>query len=150
MRRLDLAGRLVIAGAAGSLSVAIVLALLTITGIEWNRTSVLVSLAVVAVSGIAAVRRKTAPVLSSPRASVLAAAAIGVFALILGYGLLTARISSGDLHFFWGPKSILFFQSGGVTLSALKSTLHMYMNPDYPLLLPLVYSWSQIVSRQFS
>jgi hypothetical protein len=150
VRRLDLAGRIVIAGAAGSLSVAIVLALLTITGVEWNRTSVLVSLTIVALLGVVALRRRTTPVSSNPRTNLLAAAAIGVLALILGYGLLTARISSGDLHFFWGPKSILFFQSGGVTLSVLKSTLHRYMNPDYPLLLPLIYSWSQIVSRQFS
>jgi hypothetical protein len=79
-----------------------------------------------------------------------AIAAIGLLAAILTYGLLDARISSGDLHFFWGPKSILFFQSGGVRLSVLTSTIHRYMNPDYPLLLPMLYSWSQILSRQFS
>lgn len=148
MRRLDLAGRIVIAGAAGSLSVAIVLALFTIIGIDWSRTTVFVALAIVALSGFAALRRKRP--LPHPRASRLGVAAIWLVALIVTYGLLTARMSSGDLHFFWGPKSILFFQSGGVTLSALKSTIHAYMNPDYPLLLPLLYAWSQIVSRQFS
>lgn len=148
MRRLDLAARIVIAGAVGSLAVAIVLALLTITGIEWNRTTVFVSLAIVALPGIAAIRRRAQ--LSHSHASRLAIAALALLAVVLTYGLLTARMSAGDLHFFWGPKSILFFQSGGVKLSVLKSTLHTYMNPDYPLLLPLLYSWSQIISRQFS
>jgi hypothetical protein len=148
VRRLDLGARFVIAGAVGALAVSIVLALLTITGIQWTRAIVIIALAIVAGTGFAAIRGKRS--LPHSRAGGASMAAIGVIALVVVYGLLTARMSAGDLHFFWGPKSILFFQSGGVKLSILTSTIHRYMHPDYPLLLPLLYSWSQIVSRQFS
>jgi hypothetical protein len=148
VRRLDLGARLVIAGAVGAVAVPIVLALLTVAGIQWTRTTVVIALAIVAGTGLVAIRGKRP--LPHRRAGRAALAAIGVIAIVVIYGLLTARMSSGDLHFFWGPKSILFFQSGGVKLSVLVSTIHRYMNPDYPLLLPLLYSWSQVVSRQFS
>jgi hypothetical protein len=148
VRRLDLGARIVVAGAAGALVVPIVLALLTISGIEWTRAIVVIALAIVTGAGLAAIRGKRP--LPQRRAGRAAMAAIGVIAMVVIYGLLTARMSAGDLHFFWGPKSILFFQAGGVKLSVLESTIHRYMNPDYPLLLPLLYSWSQIVSRQFS
>ena len=148
VRRLDLAARVVIAGAVGALAVAIVLALLTITGIQWTRATVIIVLVIVAGTGFVAIRGKRT--LSHRNAGGAALFAISVIAIVVIYGLLTARMSAGDLHFFWGPKSILFFQSGGVKLSVLTSTIHRYMNPDYPLLLPLLYSWSQIVSRQFS
>lgn len=148
VRRLDPGARIVIAGAAGAVAVPIVLALLTISGIQWSRATVIGALAIVAGTGMVAIRGKRP--LPHARASRAALAALGVIAVVVSYGLLTARMSAGDLHFFWGPKSILFFQSGGVKLSVLVSTIHRYMNPDYPLLLPLLYSWSQIVSRQFS
>ena len=148
VRRLDPGARIVIAGAAGALAVPIVLALLTIAGIHWTRATVITALAIVAGTGLLAIRGKRP--LPHARAGRAVLAALGVIAIVVSYGLLTARMSAGDLHFFWGPKSILFFQSGGVKLSVLVSTIHRYMNPDYPLLLPLLYSWSQIVSRQFS
>jgi hypothetical protein len=153
VRRLDRGARIVIAGAVGAVVVPIVLALLTVAGIEWTRATVIIALAIVAGTGLVAIRGRRP--LPHQRAGRAAMAAIGVIAvvvvaIVVTYGLLTARMSAGDLHFFWGPKSVLFFQAGGVKLSVLTSTIHRYMNPDYPLLLPLLYSWSQVVSRQFS
>jgi len=144
VRTLDLAARLALAGAAGVLSVSAVLSVLSVLSIPWSRTSVFVPLAAIAIAGF--LLRKKA--LNPPRVGGLAA--IAVIAVLFAYGLFTARITSGDLHFFWGPKSILFYQSDGVTIAALQSLSNKYMNPDYPLLLPLVYAWSQIVARQFS
>jgi hypothetical protein len=148
VRRLDVGGRLAIAGAAGAVIVPIVLALLTIARIPWSRTTVFAALAVVVAASLLCIRgARAVPHAKTSRAALVA---IAVIAVLFGYGLLTARMSSGDLHFFWGPKGILYFHNGGVTLTVLKSTLHRYMNPDYPLLLPLLNSWSLTVSRQFA
>jgi hypothetical protein len=148
VRRLDLGARLAIAGAAGAVVVPIVLALLSIAGIEWTRASVLGTLAIVAIAGWLSIRGRAA--LPHRRVSRMPIAGIAVIAVIVAYGLLTARMSSGDLHFFWGPKAILYFQNGGIKLPVLKSTIHAYMNPDYPLLLPLINVWTLTVARQFS
>jgi hypothetical protein len=145
VRRLDLGARLAIAGAVGAIVVPVVLALLTMMRIEWTRASVFTALAIVAAAGFAGIRG-TRPVQKAKRTTIIA---IAIIAIVVFYGLLTARMTSGDLHFFWGPKASLYFQNGGVTLSILKSTIHQYMNPDYPLLLPLVNVWSLVVARQF-
>jgi hypothetical protein len=129
-------------------TVPALLALLSIASIEWTRTSVFAALAIVAIGGCAAIRGR-AP-LPHHRARPTTLIALGILAAVVAYGLLTARMSSGDLHFFWGPKAILYFQNGGVTLPVLKSTIHKYMNPDYPLLVPLLHVWSLTVARQFS
>ncbi|MDP9192963.1 MAG: hypothetical protein M3P06_14775 [Acidobacteriota bacterium] len=148
VRRLDLGARIAIAAAAGAIIVPIVLASLTIAGVEWSRASVFAALGIVAATSFVAIRGKASP--PRVRASRAALAAICVIAVVIIYGLLTARMTAGDLHFFWGPKAILYFHTGGVTLASLKSTVHAYMNPDYPLLVPLVNVWSITVARQFS
>lgn len=145
VRRLDLGARLAVAGMAGMVTVPIVLALLTIVGVEWSRATVFGALGVVAVAGWVATKKP----LPHERASKRAIAAIAVIFALLAYGLLTARMTTGDLHFFWAPKGILYYHHGGVGLDVLKSTLHAYMNPDYPLLVPLVNAWSLTVSQQF-
>jgi len=80
----------------------------------------------------------------------LAMAALIVTAILLAYGLLDARLSCGDLHFFWGPKAVRFYRDGGVTLGFLADPNTVRMNPGYPLLLPLIYVWSETIARQFS
>jgi hypothetical protein len=130
------------------MAVPVVLALLSIASIEWTRTSVFAALAIVAIASLRSIRGRTP--LPHPRARPATLIALGILAAVVAYGLLTARMSSGDLHFFWGPKAILYFQNGGVTLPVLESTIHKYMNPDYPLLVPLLHVWSLIVARQFS
>ncbi|HEV7766101.1 MAG TPA: hypothetical protein VGQ76_13940 [Thermoanaerobaculia bacterium] len=147
VRRLDLAGRIAIAAAVGAVVVPVVLALLSIVGIEWSRTSIFAALAIIAIAGIALAQNINVLNSRRSRASTIAIVLIAAVAI---YGLLTARMSSGDLHFFWGPKAILYFENGGLTLAVLKSTLHQYMNPDYPLLVPLLHAWSITVSHHFA
>jgi hypothetical protein len=65
------------------------------------------------------------------------------------YGLLDARESCGDLHFFWGPKAIHFFRYGGIDLQWLADP-NTVGNPGYPPLLPLVYAWSHTLAQHFS
>ena len=69
-----------------------------------------------------------------------AIAALIVIASCSVYGLLDARQSCGDLHFFWGPKAIHFYRDGGVTARLSAGPEHSRMNPGYPLLLPLIHA----------
>ncbi len=75
---------------------------------------------------------------------------IAFFLLLTLYGLLDARESCGDLHFFWGPKAIRFYRDGGINMQWLADPNTVRMNPGYPLLLPLVYAWSHTLAQQFS
>lgn len=150
VRRLDLGGRLAAAGAAGAAIVAALLALLSIASISWSRSGVFPAIAVITIISIYfahPLRRSDSP---EERTDVLAIVALALFAILVVYGLMTARMSCGDLHFFWGPKAVRFYRDGGITLSFLGDSSAARMNPGYPLLLPLLYAWSETIAGQFS
>jgi hypothetical protein len=148
VRRLDLGGRIAIAGAAGAVIVATVLAALSIVSIAWSRGVVITIIVVITAASIYLARplrtREKHPI------NPIAMAALIVIAILLAYGLLDARLSCGDLHFFWGPKAVHFYRDGGVTLGFLADPNTARMNPGYPLLLPLIYVWSETIARHFS
>lgn len=149
IRRLDLSGRLAVAGAAGAAITGAIMAALSVFGIEWSRGRIIALLAVAAAIGVFSTRRRGL----SDKAAVRpdwATAGIAAFLLLTTYGLITARESSGDLHFFWGPRSIHFYHDGGITAPFLADRNNADQNPGYPPLLPLLYAWSLTVSRQFS
>src|SRR4029079_3338343 len=64
-------------------------------------------------------------------------ALILAFLALTCYGLITARESAGDLHFFWGPKGIHFHHAGGFDVPFLANKTNP--NSDYPPLLPILY-----------
>ena len=166
VRKLDLGGRIAVAGAAGTAIVAAVLAALSIVSVEWSR-SVVISIVCV-ISATTALgdsdplirlrhllprpRERRALEVSAAPSSVnpLAIATLIIIAVLLIYGLLDARLSCGDLHFFWGPKAVRFYRDGGVALGFLADPNTVRMNPGYPLLLPLIYAWSQTIAGHFS
>jgi hypothetical protein len=148
IRKLDLGGRIAIAGAAGIAIVAAVLAALSIVSIEWSRGVVLSILIVITAESIHFGR--ALPTRERQRIDRLAMAALVILAILFTYGLLDARLSCGDLHFFWGPKAVRFYRDGGVTLGFLADPNTARMNPGYPILLPLIYVWSETIARQFS
>jgi hypothetical protein len=150
VRRLDLSGRLTVAGAAGAAIVAAALALLSILHVAWTRGTVFAVVAIL--TGISVYAARRSPALQAPVRTRDVAATIGivVFALLTGYGLLDARESCGDLHFFWGPKAIHFHYDGGVKVAFLADPNNIQLSPGYPLLLPLLYSWTLTVAREFS
>jgi hypothetical protein len=148
VRRLDLGGRIAIAGAAGAAIVAAVFAVLSIVSISWSRSVVITIIIVITAISIYFARPLRAPEKHSINR--LAMAALGVIAILFVYGLLDARLSCGDLHFFWGPKALHFYRDGGVTLGFLADPNTVRMNPGYPLLLPLIYVWSEMIARHFS
>ena len=148
VRRLDLGGRIAIAGAAGAAIVAAVLAALSIVSIAWSRSVVISIVVLIAAVSIYLGR----PIRTGDKHPInrLAMAALTIIAILVIYGLLDARLSCGDLHFFWGPKAVHFYRDGGVTLGFLADPNTVRMNPGYPLLLPLIYVWSETIARQFS
>jgi hypothetical protein len=147
VRRLDLGGRIAIAGAAGAAIVAAVLAALSIVSIDWSRSVIITIVVLITTISIYLSRPLTHEKKSVNR---LAMATLIVIAILFIYGLLDARLSCGDLHFFWGPKAVHFYRDGGVTLGFLADPNTVRMNPGYPLLLPLIYVWSETIARQFS
>jgi hypothetical protein len=148
VRRLDLGGRIAVAGAAGAAIVAAVLAALSIVSIGWSR-SVVMSI-IIAITAISIYFARPLRTREKQGVNPIAMAALIIIAILLIYGLLDARLSCGDLHFFWGPKAVHFYRDGGVTLGFLADPNTVRMNPGYPLLLPLIYVWSETIARQFS
>lgn len=148
VKKLDLGGRIAVAGAAGAAIIAAVLAALSIVSIGWSR-SVVISIVIVITAVSIYIAR---PLRTREKHPIdrLAMAALIIIAILLIYGLLDARMSCGDLHFFWGPKAVRFYRDGGVTLGFLADPNTVRMNPGYPLLLPLLYVWSETIARQFS
>jgi hypothetical protein len=148
VRRLGLDGRLAIAGAAGAVITAAVMTTMSVVGMQWSRTRLILVLLPLVAIGLAAARvrgdRRATWKPSIP--------AIGIFLLlgITAYGLLTARETCGDLLFFWGSKGMHFFRSGSIGVGYLRDPNHYLSHADYPPLLPLLFAWSTTFSRQFS
>jgi hypothetical protein len=150
IRRLDLGGRIAAAGAAGAAIVAALLALLSIASIHWSRAVVFPAIVVITVISIYFARPLKRSANPKNRTDGWAIAALTILAILVIYGLMTARMSCGDLHFFWGPKAVHFYRDGGVTVGFLGDLAAARMNPGYPLLLPLLYVWSETIAGQFS
>jgi len=152
VRRMDLAGRLAVAGAAGALATAVVMALLSLVHVQWSRTVLFWSAAAMLPLSIAAAKpwrgSHAAAIQSGDSRRRTPGLVILGFAVLTCYGILTARESAGDLHFFWGPKGIHFYHAGGIDVPFLATKTNP--NSDYPPLLPLLYAWAQTVARQFS
>lgn len=142
VRQMELAARIAIAGAAGAVLTAVVMAVLSLLHVEWSRTVLIMILGVI---GIVTAPR---PLFTKNEARGERTLAIALFAIITGYALLTARETAGDLHFFWGPKAIGFFRAGGIDPGFLANKINP--NADYPPLVPLLYAWSHTVAHQFS
>ena len=149
VRRLDLPARIAVALAAGMLITGAVMTIMSIAHLRWSRTALIVALGTIAVIGVRAScpHRTGVPPVRHSHGTV--AAATAAFLLLTIYGLLDARESCGDLHFFWGPKAIHFFRHGGIDLGWLADP-NTVGNPGYPPLLPLVYAWSHTLAQQFS
>jgi len=164
VRRMPLPARLATAFAAGILATSIVMAMLSLISVQWNRTKLFTILGILAAIGARLVitgrraqgagRRSGEGDASdsdsppAPRALLPApwAVLILVFVVLTGYGVLTARESAGDLHFFWGPKAVRFFRAGGIDAAYLRQSDYQPAHPDYPPLVPLLYAWSHTVS----
>jgi hypothetical protein len=153
VRQLALDGRIAIAGVTGALMTAVLMAAMALAGVEWSRTRLVTALLVVIGAGIWLVAREqrhgTLPD-QAPERRRSAAVFIAILLAITTYGLLTARETSGDLLFFWGPKGIHFYRSGTIDVDYLRDPNHFLAHRDYPPLLPLLFAWSNTLSHEFS
>lgn len=153
VRRMPLSGRLAVSGALGALITGVVMFVMSIVSIPWSRTTLFVALAAIAATGWWLARRNPGmPVddTSTDRTSRLVSAGMFVIVALMVYGALDARISSGDLHYFWGPKAVRFHSAQTIDTGFLSNRDFYSMHPDYPPLLPLLYAWSNVLSRSFS
>jgi hypothetical protein len=148
VRALALDGRLAIAGAAGALITAAVMSVMALAGVEWSRTRISLLLLPAIVAGLWKLRPRAA--LPVSRRHSPAIAAMVVLAALTAYGLLTARETTGDLLFFWGPKGVHFTQARTIDVHYLRNPDNFMAHRDYPPLLPLLFAWSNLVSREFS
>jgi len=154
VRRLDLPARIAVAFAAGALITGAVMTAMSIAHIPWSRTGLLVVLGAIAGVGAYAVwvpaSAGTGPAEAGPHTKARSTLGILLFVLLTVYGLLDARESCGDLHFFWGPRAVRFYRDGGIRVAYLADPNTTRMNPGYPPLLPLLYAWSHTLAKEFS
>jgi hypothetical protein len=91
-------------------------------------------------------RRRGADKVSSSRYGWLIAA----LAVLLVYGTLDARMTLGDLLFFWGPKARHFYLERSIDIELLKFPHYYLMHPDYPPLLPMAWAGNAVLSGGFT
>ncbi|HUP44684.1 MAG TPA: hypothetical protein VM779_04140 [Thermoanaerobaculia bacterium] len=146
VRSMDIAGRVSVALAVGLVVVALVMYVESALGIGWSFATLGVPLVALAAASLSAVRAAVDP----PRWPRGAAVAFGAVTAILLYGAGTARMTIGDLLFFWGPKSVHFFHARAIDVEFLRWPHHYLMHPDYPPLVPLVWAASAMLHGGFS
>lgn len=120
----------------GSAALAFLLMALSILGIRWSRTPVILGAIAILVLAILVIRRSEWPRLGW-------ANPIDVLTLILiaGYVRVTtlAPPAEADFYAMWGAKAKQFFMTGGIDWRFLQDPLNLPSHVDYPILLPLLY-----------
>lgn len=142
VRELDWPARASIMLCSGMVFMSTAMYVMSIAGIEWSRVSLLIPF--IALTALA-VRTESAR--RSPRRIWIA---VGAFVAATTYAAMTARMTCGDLLFFWGAKANRFYYTGSIDVPFLQWPQHYLMHPDYPPLIPLVYAWGANVAQRFS
>ena len=150
VQRTPLDGRIGFAAATGALIVAIVMSLMSLLGLQWTTTRLVSIFGLIAILSLAWIRagrpsgRMPGPRLSAPMVGT------AVVLVMAGYAAWSARMTCGDMTFFWAPKGIDFFRAGRIDVAFLRNPDYFLMHSDYPPLLPLLYAWSNTLSRHFA
>jgi hypothetical protein len=152
LRGAPLPARAAAAFAAGAVALTVEATLFSILGIGWSAAS-LASPLLVASLGIAmAWARRPVPAEARAGASRWVAAAAtalaGLAVVHLGLSLFTARATSTDFLLFWGVKGARFAAAGGIDADLLRRGFSHHLVPDYPPLVPIVFSWSALVAGE--
>ncbi len=150
VRRMDLAGRIALAFAAGIVFSTTVMFAYALAGIVWTRVSLAVPLILLIVAGARQVARSRAsPTIEQTDSR---AASIGIAAIIAVtlYGIATARETCGDLIYFWGPKGQRFWMMGTIDVSFLGFPHYSLMHSDYPPLMPEAFALASTFAHRFS
>jgi len=148
-RRAPWTARVAISAPAGALMVAAVMTAMSIAHLTWSRTAMIVALSVIVIGSMAFVAKRP-PLSTARRAPDGWTMAVVIFVVLTAYGSLTARETSSDLFYFWGPKAVRFFREGGISLEFLRRPDSVPFHPDYPPFLSVIYAWSHTFTPQFS
>ena len=140
----DIAARVSLAFAFGLVTTGALMFVEAIAGMQWSSASIAVPGVAI---GLVGVMRIAQPERRIPLRS--AWPIIPVAALLI-YGTCSARMTIGDLLYFWGPKAQHFFHARTIDVEFLKFPHYYLMHPDYPPLLPLVSAACAIFTESFS
>jgi len=116
---------------------------LSLLHIRWSLTSILVSALIPALAAFAI--RRTSPA-TSPKTTLTIIDLVTALLIVL-YGIYTT-LGMWELDFWaiFGMKARAFFDHGGIDWHLLTSPFNAFMNPDYPLALPLLFDVHAIVN----
>ncbi len=143
-RSFDLPGRIAVAFAGGTVIAGTLMFAMSVLGLKWSRASLLIP----ATGMLLWALLRWAP-LRWPPLRWGSTWLLLIFALAV-YGAATARMTSGDLLYFWGPKAIHFFEARAIDVEFLRFPHYYLMHPDYPPLQPLALVWSSVMTGRFS
>jgi hypothetical protein len=145
--------RVAVAGMAGALVLHLALSLAVAIGSPWSRGWVVAPLLAAAAAGAALQRRRPAV----PSAASAAAAPAGwgdaIAALaVLAFAALswTRWIAISDYVFHWGLKGHRFYLARGIDYEYLARPWNWVVHPDYPNLLPEVYTSTALLLGRWS
>lgn len=145
VRRMDRGARLAMAFASGILIVTLVLYGYHFLGIRWTRTAVSLPLIAFAIAGWFA-RGDSA----RGNRDVFFTTIVSAAFLVTLYAAADARMTCGDFVYFWAPKGVAFYRAHAIDTTFLAYPHYIFMHPDYPPLVTIVYAWGSTVARGFS
>lgn len=156
MRAIGAPARLAFAGAVSVVGFVVVMCLYAVAGVRWSTITLLpIALASLG-AGLWLVwrgRQTTHDTDAAPdlaRRSWTSLALLGLTAVLALYGLMTARMTCGDLVFFWAPKAAYFLRAGTIDLAYLANPHSFYAHSDYPPLYPLLLAWGHLPTGSVS
>jgi hypothetical protein len=133
----------------GSGLLAYALLLLSLVGIPWSRSALLVVLAVALATAFTAARRRgTAPAAALPHSWTALVVDLVILGLVVGHAIYAtaAPIPEWDFWAIWGLKGKVFLIEGGIDWNFLRDPDNVPMHPDYPVLLPLLLAGYGLVT----
>lgn len=143
----------------GPLLPALALYLLSVLSIPWSR-ALLLGVGLVALLGLAALKRRDTSIAAErirferavPDKLVALSLALLVALMVLGYAQF-AYVSAGaenDFIGIWGAKGRTFYEAGRIEWEFLSAPWRAYAHPDYPILVPLVFSAIAVTTGKWS
>ena len=128
----------------GPLLLAVIMALESLFRIPWSLAAVIIPFLLASgIAFIASVRHHDEPPSPSQRHLFSWPFDAATFALFGGYVLYAVLANPWDWDYWaiWGLKGRIFFLHRGIDVSWLANQWNSFVHPDYPPLLPLLYSF---------